>query len=504
MNGSLGSGRAAVRPPRAQENIGGYLHLVGGYGAAGVLTLLAVLVFSRWLGPADYGRLALFLAIGQSVVYVGTFWVSNSLLRFGAEEFHGTGSLRAAFWARAVILIPWCVVLLSILWANRGVWQWLHAIPGLSAWWIIGFAVALVLSQSIRLSYQAVGQTARSALWQAAEPLTWLLGAIALGVVCRGMPRLDRVISVIVMGSLLVGVASWLAMDRRYWWPPVVTTVDVRRFLNFSWPLLVGQTGGYLMLQWVALGLLRQWRSFEEVGMFQVAYQVMGAFQQLITLSVPITLPMLVRLQRDAETGRIQEYLNTLLPRALGLFALGFIGDMETTRWIIPNNLGVSYAGAIDVLNVLLVGLACSGLCFGLIPVLQMQDRNLPLMYAMLGGGGVTLAVDLWLVPGAGSIGAAWASAAGFFVCMLIVVAQVSQTISWRWVSCVPALASVFAAWAVSVSGMVVWIWIDLGLLAACLVASVKAADWSRKRVAARAWSLESAQEPVASTAQSS
>lgn len=417
----------------------GYSHLFGGFVVSGILTFLSIAVLSRWLKPAGYGQLALFLAVGQSTTYFATFWASSSLLRFGAEECHATGSLRWAFWARASILIPWCAVIGFGLWLTRPFWQSFSNLPQLHAFWTIGFVLALTAAQSIQLSYQAVGQTAYSAVWQALERFAWLAGTIAL-MLLGAAPSASTVIPVIVSGTVLTAVVSLLLFDRRYWWPPVVVAEEVRRFLTFSWPLIIGQLGGYLTTQWVALAFLRHWHTLQDVGVFQVAYQLMGALQQMVTLTLPITLPLLVRLEQNGDSSGLRRYLTQVVPGLFSLFALGMIAIAFAGAWIIPKAFGSAYASVVEIFAILLVGLGGTALFMGLVPALQLRDENLFVMAGMLLGGITTLAGDWFLIPSLGRVGAALASTFGFLAAAGVVVWRLARRESWPWKRCLPGL----------------------------------------------------------------
>ncbi len=419
----MGDGLSHGIPMMPSIGAGGrrYVQLIAGFIAASVCNFLGVVVFSRWLGPAGYGQLAVFLAVGQTAVYFATFWATSPLLRFGAEEFQETGSFREVFWGRALVLLPCCLCAGWLLWLSRAAWARLTNLEHLNAWWMAGYVGAIALTQSVRLSYQTAGRTAVSAGWQALEPAMWLVGvAVAIWTGAVAHPRV--VIHAIVVGSAVVGLASLATLPASWWWPPVVRHEQVRRLLVFSWPLAIGQVGGYLMTQWVAVALLRHWRSLEAVGLFQVAHQLMGALQQLVLLTVPVTLPLLAGVHGTQRDAAIHRYLHGTLPKALALFVLTLAGCFLVAHWVVPWWFGAAYREAVILFGVLLVGLGASGVFVGLTPVLHVEQRNDLVMGGMLVGGLTTLVLDVWLIPRAGTLGAASASAAGFVACAGVTV----------------------------------------------------------------------------------
>lgn len=226
---------------------------------AAVLTLVSVMVLTRALGPADYGRFNLIMVAG-SVAYAGIFaWLTAAISRFHTTAEFGGTALAVAL-GTALRLGLGLVPLLALV----------MALAPDSFQLSVGLCMAFCLAHAmheIGLSGLRVQRTGRVyALLTLLRPLLGV--SLALLLVFHGYGYAGALIGMALGAAITgfwalwrVGRRSGLAAPNRWM---------LKRFFSFGTPLALVSSGSMLLMMLSQL-LLARYVGLEAVGIFAAA-----------------------------------------------------------------------------------------------------------------------------------------------------------------------------------------------------------------------------------------
>lgn len=207
-----------VRPKEDKAGISGLkrvlsnlAHLLGGKAAAGLMSLVYLVIVARTLGAHDYGVLVL---VNGYAVFVGSlvaFSGFHGVVRYGALAIEAGDPARLARIVRFMALVEFGFGLLALLVAIVAV-----PIVGPRLGWSadamrIAVPYSLAVFATVRATPQGLLQIARRydliGLHQAVSPGVRLIGTLIVWTTGGG---LDAFLSVWLVSSLAEGAAMWL------------------------------------------------------------------------------------------------------------------------------------------------------------------------------------------------------------------------------------------------------------------------------------------------------
>ena len=233
-----------------------------------------------------------------------------------------------------------------------------------------------------------------------------LVTAIALGTALnRGLPWMAG--SYLIAGVVLLCISAYIA-DR------MVGPSRVR----FGWRLMKSVFGGSMFL--FALGVLSHLQlsagtlmlgymtPYAEVARYEVAARLLEASQFVVRAATLILFPVCAALAAKSRWDELRVLTHKMVAgvTVLGLATSGFVGLLAA--WIIRIVYTSAYDESANVLQVLYLGVP--GLYVATIGTFlsASMHREKRAVLAMATGVALTVALNLWVIPRHGALGAAW------------------------------------------------------------------------------------------------
>lgn len=390
-----------------------------GFLGAGKALAMAVLLLNgvllgRVLGPERFGEWSLIVGAATLAHSIAFNWTHPITVRFGAEEWARTRTLRRSLGARLPLILAGLVIATAALLLNPG--GWLFSLFALSptalvAVWV--YCLSLWVAGEAGATMQASGAMSAHALL---TPMAAALQACII-VACWAAGRMQpEVVALAVASAALVfwGLVWLRALGRTTALKPEVTSDGLRRAIAYGWPLIPTFAVGYAS-DWGDHLILRAWRPLGELGQFSVAYQIMLTLAGAAGVLTTLLLPRLV--QRDV-TGDsvVVNYLCDEVPTGLTLWLLGIVWLMAIVPPLALAVAGPAYGGAVGLALLLLVGVPGIGITAMYTVLFNLEHRlSAALLYNVVITA-VNLSLSVLLVPSWGAPGACVATACSFVV----------------------------------------------------------------------------------------
>ena len=244
-------------PQSVRDLVRGSAFSAGGMTLGGGLTVLAGIVFTRWLGPEGFGAYSLALVVISFAAGLGTFGMDNTVPRFSAVYLGSgqTAQIRPMIRFGVRYSVIGSILLAVAVWVllrwGMGGLERLQGIRGVSGWIVLGvplIAVQLVALQTI-LGLQLV--RSRVVLEKTVQPLLRLLLPFAL--VLWAADRLHAAIGGVVISAAIVTLCTAVLIKFRVRQMPrgVAPQPKLRReWLSYSVPFVL-----YSLQNFVSAGM---------------------------------------------------------------------------------------------------------------------------------------------------------------------------------------------------------------------------------------------------------
>ena len=383
------------------------------------------LLVAKFLGPEEFGRFALALAVGLVMQTALFEWIRQSAIRFYSErsrveEPDLRATLDLSFVAAAAI--PSIVVVVAMLGGLR--------MPMPNA--LIGLAIAASITNGL-FDYSTAMVRAR--FDDALYGRLVLAKNLAALVVTAGGAYVFRSATMALVGVCVSMAASVLLFrsrlsdaDAR---PSLAHRAIARRCFLYATPIVVANFL-YLTMPLVNRALITNWYGYAETGQFSLAYDIGTRVVAAIGSALDVLLFQLaVRLEerhgldrgRDQVTRNMAVIFAILTPACAGVWLT--LPSIE--RLVVPSEFRGPFLAYFEIL---LPGHFAFGLlCFAVTPAFLIAKRTLPMIFA----AAVACATDVTLVAilprEASSVAVAQSAAmiAGLVALLLAAVASGSR-----------------------------------------------------------------------------
>jgi len=409
--------------------------LATGYLGRSFAYLAVALLLARVLGPTDYGRLSVFIAVSMTISYLAGSWPFLAVPVLVARGDRVSTVVTPAGLLACIVVIPAATV---VVLTTAGV-------DDLSFELVLPYALALMVLQAVYAVLQAAGAMRRIAAIQTGERVVAL--AVALVLAATGGLDLTGGQAAVGAGALVASVVSLTALARR---TPLLSASSanrdgLRRVLSAVGSLGIVTLAAY-GVAWIDLLILAALESDAVVGTYAVAYQIFTVVLQLGALWVVAALPHHARQGKSVQQSlEATTVTSAALVWSAGVVVVGLLGAVG-----LPRLFGASFRDAVTPLLLLLTTAPLLALYFPAVPVLIASDRTRRLAAVSVGGVVVNVALDLVLIPPYGILGPALATAAqnalvAVALGSLILGRNLTTAVAWL----LPALASLtaLAAW---------------------------------------------------------
>jgi len=387
---------------RSADTVRGAGWLAVGYGARTAAYLGITVVLGRELGPAAFGAVALFIALGNGIAFVAGTWPFISVPLMVAE-----GRSAASAFGPALLLALAGAVLgaaLVLPLSARLLTDGPDVLILLSV-----YALGLLVLNGVYAVLQAYERMRSIALLQSFER-TASLAVLAVLALTVGLGATDAqlVLSAVVLACGGIAVAV-LARRVRLVRLEDLGRAGLGQVISRTGWLAVVTAASYLVAS-VDVVVLALFVSDAEVGVYALAYQVYAAVLQLGSLWLVAALPSHARAAARGASIVVPE--PSRLAAAAALWGSG-VGLLAVTGALaVPAVFGSQFERSVGPLTLLLASAALLAPFFAATPVLVAAGRSRRLAAACAGCAGLNLALDFLLAPALGIWGPAVATCA--------------------------------------------------------------------------------------------
>lgn len=375
-----------------------------------VLTTVGPLVVASRLSPETFGRytlakMAMFLFLALLVTPSQTpFIVLASQEKQRDGTMNKTFSVQLTFFAAALVIFAVLIAALSgpilaFAEVSRGVLLFV-------AGGFIGMAFKTFLSSTLL----ATDRRLTSSLAEMVFGVSNFLGIIVLSL--AGWITLETVFATYLFASVVTVALFAGAVDFRVFRPFVLDKACVREMLAFTRWVFLGVTSVYFV-NWGDNLVLRYYVSMQDIGVYNLAYQLFKGVVMLVFTLNAYFLPFVSRHIDDTE--KIRRYLGekrrkVVVAGLVSLLALFLVGPT-----LITYAFGESYRGSTAVFRILLVGSVFILYSVFYYPILNALKAYKVAQTVNLVQVVLNLLLDVMLVPFMGLTGAATATAIAYF-----------------------------------------------------------------------------------------
>ncbi|HVP43789.1 MAG TPA: oligosaccharide flippase family protein [Terriglobales bacterium] len=402
------------------------LRLVKGaaiYGAAtfGIkaLNFLLVLVFTRYLGPADYGIIALAETLAALVGLVAGMGFATGLTRFYFQYLGDPAALRryvsTVSWASTVMIAG--ISGLALLFLPYLLAAFRFSVPFYPYLALAIGTAAFSAFSDLRLTLYRCEE--RSKAYAALSVVTFVLTTAAALVLVVAMRQ--GAVGMLLGRFLGAGVAcAFAAVLLGRWFLGGWDWQHLRETFAISLPVVPHQA--------MALGLiaadrliLERYRPVSEVGLYSVAY-TFGMVMYLVTSSVlQAWSPIFLDVARGGDAARplLGRISSGLILFYVGVACFGCLIAQDVARLV----LDPRYHAVGRVIPWVIGGYLFHGL-FGLFHLAIMQEKRTGfLLAASFAACAANIALNFWWIPTWGMYGAAYATLAAYVLEALLAYA---------------------------------------------------------------------------------
>jgi O-antigen/teichoic acid export membrane protein len=339
-----------------------------------VLSLVAVMITTRILTPAEYGEIAYFFVVATLIFTITSAWTSTAVSRYAREELETQGRMTAVTWGRLLIVAP----LVAVAAAAVLLLKFSGALPPELTWPFVFLAVTygvvwIALDHVVYL-LEAAGRMKMSAVSLASQQALYVAGLVAIYVSGLGQTAFI-VASLSLVSMALVTVASTALVWRVAIWPPRLNRPLLKRIVKLSLPLIAFTVSQYV-LRSVDIVVLRALDGVAAAGVYAVAYQGYSVLAAVATAAPPLLTPLFVSLRAASRDALIERYLKRVVPQLSFVASVicGVLAPLATA--LMPLVFGARFADAAQPMAILLVPVLLLFTANLVAPILVLHERG--------------------------------------------------------------------------------------------------------------------------------
>ena len=391
-----------------KSEVKNFLALLLSQGIRFPLNVLSLSILARLLGPADIGKWAMVTSAATILYSVILNWTQGANVRFGCVEWEKSETLRQTWAGRWPIIIVGFLLMLGLLVIQPFGWlEGIYQVPG--NWWPIIALYFIILWVSAET--QSLLQITRKMNLLAIIPIIIaILSIVYYSLLLFWIkPEGDRLV-LVLLGMILISVIGWGTAGVKTFWGTKTgwsrpNRADSLKVISFGWPLVPGFVLGYLS-DWGDHLLLQKFFSQYEVGLFQVAYQVMLAIYGMASPLVTVLLPRLIAggLENDQI---LVKYVSRVIPTLTAIWMLAIIPMVSLLPTIFIFIMGDKWSAALPFLVVLLITIPGSVISHSYSILFTIQNRLPRVMSLHLIMTIANLTISIILLATIGPLGSA-------------------------------------------------------------------------------------------------
>ncbi|WP_245572959.1 lipopolysaccharide biosynthesis protein [Lichenihabitans psoromatis] len=345
-----------------------------------LLNFITGLLLAKFLGPAEYGRLALTLAVGMAIQTLGFDWLRLAAIRFYSErtrrtEPHVRATLDASF---ATLIAVVCVVGIGVLVSGVDVGL-SHALIGLAiaasiANGLFDYHTALVRARFHDRTYARliIGKNLLSVSLTVGAAILFGSAEMAIVGLCASM-----------IGSLLLSRSALNDVDAR---PRLATRRFVTSVLGYAAPIVLANML-YQIIPLTDRAMAASQHGFAVSGQFSLAYDIGFRIAAAIGSTMDVLLfQMAVRLDEHHGAERASEAIARNMGVVFAILAPACAGCWivmpSFERLVVPEEFRGPFA---HYFTLLLPGLFCYAMIHWAVnPMFQIRKQTRSLIAVAL------------------------------------------------------------------------------------------------------------------------
>jgi len=376
------------------------------------LMIISESIQARYLGPGNYGKVALFLSAIVLLYTFGASWLGLSIKRFGKEEFIKEDHLRKTT-ANFFIVSLFSFFVVSILfYTYRKLILTFLEIDKVNLFWIILIGAFISLIKFFVLEVLQVIRLIKlyTFLFKLASKIFIVIGMLFFAFSILKISVIS-VIYILLISDILVIIIGLSFIKTRYLFPLQFDKALLIKIIIFSLPLLFNSWSGYV-INWVDMYVIKYYMTLEDVGIYQAAYKILNALKSFFGMGlIAITVPIIMVFKTKGEIDKIKNfYLKRLIPH------ISFVAMILVSLIIIFSDqmfyaiYGEEFNSSIMIFKILMASVSFSIIGSGLSAIYISFDLTKIILYIGISSGIFNIIADIFLVRYIGIEGAAIAS----------------------------------------------------------------------------------------------
>lgn len=375
--------------------------------ASAALPFALLPVLTRYLGPAEFGVVAMFQTLISGLGAVVGFGVVGAIARKNYDSQASTHQLRDFIGVCIQItLISGLIALVGVLVLQGQMQAWL----GLDVRWTslaVVVATATVLAQARLSQWQVKGEAIRYAVFQTAQ--SSLAVALSLAAVVGWAMGADGRILAIAMATCLSAMVATYLLQRdgllrlKFW-----NAAYLKEALAFGLPLMPHTLGGFFLFSADRL-IISAKLGLADAGIYAVASQLISVMSMVFGAVNNAYVPWLFsRLKNDVPAEKVQIVRYTYI--GFGLIILSVCCVFLFGPYLLALVAGEKYAGAGAVIGWLALSQGLVGMYLMVTNYIFFSKKTAYLSFSTLLSGLINLALLPYMVSTYGLKGAAGAA----------------------------------------------------------------------------------------------
>ena len=362
------------------------------------------LVLSRYLGVEGFGQFSYVLAFYYFFLTLNDFGINTIVVREISQHRDRAAEIIGAM---QTFKVGFALLLLLGAW---GVIWLLQFPPDLrNALWLFGLVLPTLAFQLPVVIFQVNLEAESPALvgtFNRCLGFVLIVAAVLLG---RG---LAAVTAALVLSELF-SLGLLLHFTRRWVRPTWQLTPRIwMEILRSSVPLgLAGLCSA--LINRVDFIMLERMTDLHQLGLYSAAYKVTNLLESFPLMLMGTIYPVMSRWAKEDPPRLARLYRRTLLTLSLVAIPLGILVT-TAAPWIVRLIFGTEFSGTVPALRVLVWSTVSLYLAIAGGNLLISLGRERTNLILNLFGAVLNVALNLWLIPVWGLIGAAWATTCTF------------------------------------------------------------------------------------------
>lgn len=392
------------------------------------INLFVLTQIARALGPSDFGALGLAQATFMVGLHLALFANQAQLLKhlrdYAASPLLLLGATNRLKWLAALVVYP-ISLLIAWLFLDRSlfmlvaVYCLMHFVNVDVIWWSF-FRSKRLSSHVLVLKFLVIVPFGIAKVWIAYSTRDPLAVAVTY-----------------VLESSIVGCVAWLfarRLSKSVAVPEAEKPVHAPALLMLAgnaWPLVVSATIVALYTR-IDQFMINHYLGTDDVGVYTAMVRISEASTYIMATWITSRMPLMVELKandvRRMETEIVQMIRYSLAYGSAMLILTSLFGEQILSLLFGPNYIGAHWPMVLHMLGSLFIysGLLCT-------QWLILHDLQRYRLYRVIIGLVINVALNFWLIPRYGIIGAAFATAVSQFVSTVLLNAFFKSTRDFFW-----------------------------------------------------------------------